>query len=181
MRYEGLCGGGGLSAKAYLMRQDKRHNNIWGTGILMGLIFPSHLCYKVQVWQIRLWKSLYLGIKHNLSIFCGRSRVDQEDPAGALHPLRLTDDLEPDGRRNPQIAPATYGACSLWCCVQLVRRDCKYFCYYVYCVHVFLFFFLLSIGFLKRANKRLWLHSLTIISSQSLVYKVRLFPPATRF
>lgn len=45
-------------------------------------------------------------------------------------------------------------------------------------------FFLLSIGFLKRANKRLWLHSLTILSSQSLVYKVcknNCFPPPRVF
>lgn len=48
----------------------------------------------------------------------------------------------------------------------------------------FFLFFLLSIGFLKRANKRLWLHSLTILSSQSLVYKVckrDCFPPPRVF
>lgn len=124
--------------------------------------------------------SLYLEIKHDLFTFCGRSRVDQEDPAGALHPLRLTNDLEPNGRRNPQFAPQPTEPARSDAASSLSDITANIFV--IMCV--VLMFFSLSIGFLKRANKRLWLHSLTILSSQSFVYKVckrNCFPPPRVF
>lgn len=76
--------------------------------------------------------------------------MDKEDPAGAVHALRLADDLEPTDRRNlrASLRPSELRALTQGPILSDITATIFYFMYFV---HVFITLY----WYLKSANKRL--------------------------
>lgn len=93
--------------------------------------------------------------KHNLFSAYHRSRVDKEDPAGALHPLRLTHDLELNDQRNLRASPRPRGLPALTQGPIFVRHHCLSFGFFFFIQCILFIFFITFYWHLKKANKRL--------------------------